>query len=65
MQDLNADALVETVRWALQTWRDKKDAFRAMQQRAMRKEFSWQVAAKKYGELYDWALERRRWSERR
>ena len=63
--DANADALVETVRWAIETWRTKKDPFRAMQQRAMRRDFGWKSAAKKYGELYDWALERRRWNERR
>ena len=36
-----------------------------MQQRAMRKPMGWGVAAQQYGDLYGWALERRRWNERR
>jgi starch synthase len=62
--DLDANSLVETVRWAIDTWRNRGDAFRAMQQRAMRKPFGWKVAAEKYSELYGWALERRRWNEK-
>jgi starch synthase len=62
--DLSANSLVETVKWAIDTWRGRPDAFRAMQQRAMRKQFGWKVAAQNYAELYGWALERRRWTEK-
>jgi starch synthase len=60
-QDLYADALVETVRWAVDTYRQRNDLFRAMQVRAMEKQFGWDVAAGHYAEVYRWALERRRW----
>ncbi|MEI8256252.1 MAG: glycogen synthase GlgA [Deltaproteobacteria bacterium] len=63
MWDLHPAALIETVGWAREAWRTRPDAFRAMQQRAMRKDFAWRTAAQKYGDLYDWALERRRWNE--
>jgi starch synthase len=62
--DLSPRSLVETVRWAVETYRDHPDAFRAMQVRAMRKRFGWGVAAERYGEVYRWAVERRRWTER-
>jgi starch synthase len=62
--DLTPHALWETVRWAVETYRDKPLRFRAMQTRAMRKPFGWQHAAARYGEVYRWALERRRWEER-
>jgi starch synthase len=62
--DLNPESLVETVRWAVETYRNRKDHFRAMQTRAMQKDFGWNVAAQRYGDVYRWALERRRWAER-
>lgn len=58
--DLYPDALVETVRWAVETYRHRKDHFRAMQVRAMKKDFSWDTAAARYADVYRWALERRR-----
>ena len=63
--NLHPQALVETVRWAVQTYRKRPDLFRAMQVRAMKKNFGWKLAAEKYVEVYRWALERRRWNERR
>ncbi len=58
--DLNPRSLVETVRWAADTWRQKKAHTRSMQLRAMRKKMGWDISAKQYAELYRWALERRR-----
>lgn len=58
--DLNADSLVDTVRWAAETYRERPEHFRAMQQRAMRKPFGWDVAARKYADVYAWALAARR-----
>jgi starch synthase len=58
--DLNVDSLVATVRWAVQTYRDNPDHFRAMQRRAMRKRFGWDVAARRYGQVYEWAVRARR-----
>jgi starch synthase len=58
--DLNPDSLVATVRWAVQTYRERPAAFRAMQRRAMRKHSGWDVAAQKYSDVYDWAVRARR-----
>lgn len=58
--DLTPDALVGTVAWAVDAWRNHKDAFWQAQRRAMEKQQGWGPAAKQYGEVYRWALERRR-----
>jgi starch synthase len=57
---LSADSLVDTVRWAVDTYRLHKPHFRAMQRRAMRKHFGWEVAAARYGAVYEWAVQDRR-----
>jgi starch synthase len=54
--DLNVDSLVATVHWAVETYRERPDHFRTMQGRAMRKRFGWDLAAKRYAEVYDWAV---------
>jgi starch synthase len=58
--DLNVDSLVATVRWAAETYRSRPDHFGAMQRRSMRKRFGWDVAAKRYADVYAYALEARR-----
>ncbi len=58
--DLNVDSLVATVKWAVDTYRNHPDDFRAMQRRAMKKRFGWDTAAKAYAQVYDWAVEARR-----
>jgi starch synthase len=58
--DLNVDTLVATVRWAIETYRERPEHFRAMQRRAMRKHYGWEVAAKRYAEVYEWAVAARR-----
>jgi starch synthase len=58
--DLSVDSLVATVRWAVETYRERPAHFRAMQRRAMRKHFGWNLAAQKYAEVYEWAIEARR-----
>lgn len=54
--DLNVDSLVATVRWAVQTYRETPGLIRAMQRRAMRKRFGWDLAARRYAEVYEWAV---------
>ena len=44
--------------WAVHVYRDKPELFRTMQRRAMNKQFGWEKAARRYAEVYDWALER-------
>jgi starch synthase len=58
--DLTVDALVGTVKWAVDTYRLQPDRFRAMQQRAMARRFGWDVAARTYAEVYGWAVAARR-----
>jgi starch synthase len=58
--DLNVESLVATVRWAVATYRERPHHFRAMQQRAMGKHFGWDGAAKRYAQVYEWALRARR-----
>jgi starch synthase len=57
--DLNVDSLVATVRWAVETYRERPAQFRTMQSRAMRKRFGWDVAARRYAQVYDWAVRAR------
>ncbi len=58
--DLNPDSLVATVRWAVATYRERPGHFRTMQRRAMQKPFGWDVAARKYADVYAWAAATRR-----
>jgi starch synthase len=58
--DLNVDSVVATVRWAVDTYRQRPEHFREMQRRAMNKRFGWDVAARRYAEVYDWAVQARR-----
>jgi starch synthase len=58
--DLNVDSLVNTISWAVDTYRTRPAHFRAMQVRAMGKKLGWDVAAQKYAAVYDWAIARRR-----
>jgi starch synthase len=54
------DALVSTVKWAVDTYRLEPDRFRAMQRRVMGKRFGWDVAARTYADVYAWAVAARR-----
>lgn len=55
--DLHEGSLYETVRWAVNVWRDRPDAIQAMQRRCMKKKMGWGVIAREYEEIYRWALE--------
>jgi starch synthase len=58
--ELDVLSLVATVKWAVETYRTRSDHFRAMQVRAMRKHWGWDVAAKKYADVYRWAIGKKR-----
>ncbi len=47
------DAIVATLRWALRTYRDRQDAWRRMQKRAMETDFTWDKSARQYANLYE------------
>jgi starch synthase len=53
-----ADAVLNTLRWAIDTYRFRKEAFHKMQQRAMRIDFSWDKSAREYIALYERAVAR-------
>ena len=54
------DAMVGTLRWAMDTFRHRKAAFERMQERGMRHDWSWSKSAKQYETLYEEAIEKRR-----
>ena len=57
--DATKEALIGTVRWAIDTWMHDKESIDIMQQRAMKQRFSWQKSAKEYMMLYQAAKETR------
>ncbi|MGH7438755.1 MAG: glycogen synthase, partial [Polyangiaceae bacterium] len=60
--DLGPESLVATVRWAVETYRERPDHFRTMQLRGMHKKLGWDEAARGYADVYRWAVEARRGS---
>ena len=58
--DATPDALYNTIKWAQDTWYDRRDQFTAMQQRAMRRHFGWDGSAKAYETVYYDAIAKRR-----
>ncbi|MFH0709335.1 MAG: glycogen/starch synthase [Pseudomonadota bacterium] len=50
--DATADALVNTVGWAVHTWYNDPSGFRQMQCNAMKRRFDWDVAGREYEALY-------------
>lgn len=50
--DATPQAIYGTVKWAIDTWYNRKNHFEGMQKRAMEVDFSWNVAGKQYEELY-------------
>lgn len=54
------DAILGTLRWALDTYRDNPAAWRRMQHRAMQTDFSWDKSAQDYHNLYQQIYERRK-----
>ena len=52
-----ADAVYNTVGWAVSTWYDRKHHIRRMQQAAMIQHFSWDDSAREYEKLYAKAME--------
>lgn len=55
-----SEAILNTLRWALDTYWHKPAAWRRMQKRAMETDFSWDKSAREYIELYERAVSRHR-----
>jgi starch synthase len=54
------DAVLGTLRWALYTYRQRPEAWRRMQQRAMQRDFSWDASVATYIQRYERALNKHR-----
>lgn len=54
------EAIVGTIRWAMDTYRNRRAAFERMQERGMRYDWSWQASAKQYIALYQAAIDKKR-----
>ncbi len=57
--DLTADAIYNTVGWAMYTYYNRKDHLYKLIKNAMGKRFTWQRSALKYEEMYYKAVEKR------
>ncbi len=53
----NAHDMLHAVRAAEDVYYNKKRAWNKLVERAMKADFSWDVSAKKYQEMYDWMIE--------
>ena len=51
--DLNPQAIYNTVGWAVWAWYNHPQHIEAMRQRAMQQDFSWEKSAKKYIAMYE------------
>jgi len=53
---LSPSSIYDTVTWAVWTWYNRKKEIKKMQERAMTQDFSWELSAKKYVNLYESAF---------
>jgi starch synthase len=53
--DLTPQAIYDTVGWAVWAYYNRRSQIEAMRLRGMRKDFSWEISAKKYLDLYEGA----------
>jgi starch synthase len=54
------DAVLGTIRWALDTYHTQQLAWQRMQRRAMQTDFSWENSARQYANLYQKAHDKHR-----
>ncbi len=54
--DATAPALYNTVGWACATYYDRPEELHALRLRGMARDFSWNLSAKRYVDLYRWAI---------
>lgn len=55
-----SDAVLNTLRWALASYRQRPEAWQRMQRRAMQTDFSWDKSARQYADLYSRIQNRRK-----
>jgi starch synthase len=51
-EDISPESIFHTTEWAVSTWYEKPEVFKALQKRAMLEHFSWKDSARKYLDLY-------------
>jgi starch synthase len=49
---LSPSSIYDTVTWAVWTWHNKRKDIKKMQERGMSQDFSWELSAKKYIDMY-------------
>lgn len=54
------NAVLGTLRWAIDTFYNRPDAWRRLQHRAMLQDLSWEQSAKQYIDLYEKAIQKRK-----
>jgi starch synthase len=59
-EEYSAQAVLDTLRWALDVFRDRP-AWRRIQAAGMRRDYSWDESAKQYARLYERAATQRVW----
>ncbi len=52
----NAHEMLNTIRYAEKIYYDRKREWNKIVDRAMAADFSWNVSAAKYQEMYDWLI---------
>ena len=57
--ELTPSSIYNTVGWSLWAYHHRPEHIRAMRVRAMQQRFSWEVAARRYAELYGCAVDRK------
>ena len=57
--EASSEALYGTVKWAVDTYYNDKKGMKQLMKNAMKKQFSWEVAAKSYEEMYRYSLRQR------
>lgn len=58
--DATADALHDTIGWAVSTYYDRPDDLAALRRNGMTRDFSWRSSARRYVDAYHWAIDARR-----
>ena len=58
LDDLTPQSVYNTIDWAVRTWVNRPEHIKAMQKRAMKKDFTWTSSAKQYLKVYQEALKK-------
>ena len=51
----STESFISALAYALETYRDHPKSFKALQERGMQRDSSWNKAAAEYEQIFDWA----------